>query len=769
MARGTVGEETLQPSVPADAAFPRKITPREEPDSSVSQGIEALGSTLDNKFRSDAATWAGDQLAQARVNAAQTLRDMQQNAPAGDPGNFTDKYLAALDAQLEKVGGVAAQDRYTGPLWDRGATALRAAMGQAAMQWEAQTRTAYRTDSIKQNLDAQLAVVRAHPGMADQVGADLLHQVNVLPTDEPGRKVELARGIDKQLMLNAAMGVADGVPRAHGEPAGPDYVYHELMDPNGTKDPILSRVVDPRDRKELLDFARVKYGKAFADKVVDVYRNQGPIAGSVMYAKVDKLDVPDEIKDQIRKGIQQDRMALQAERQQQYGQELLQVHEAISSGEPPAGTRDRIYHLWRVDALPGTLAGSMLGELDRAERRNAEDAASFASIDQSFKNPGKFPLHPWDKDEMETLGDWFDAQTKHAGAAPGSQPWINFGLQVEANTGAVPKTMRDWIGSTIIGSKDAKAVVAAADAIDRIKQTNAAAAQYFADDKRLSSFADQVMNLKRAGNMSDEDVVAIAREREARLPDEQKKRDEEWRYAQPAGSHDLWLQNVITEQLKDDPNYTTGHWYGHTIDFRPPAGMVADYEAGLRSYWERNGHDMKGAQESEGRDIKLSWGLSMMNGRPEMLRTPPERMFPGLTTDVIRAHVAQEVKENPEWFRHWNPASGKLEQFEADPSKVILAPSPTGSTRLTNGLTWALTYERSPGVFEPIFGKNGGALEMDLPVRPADYKDTVEKERRRQIEAADARFKAREKAEREVRGFMEQDTIGAEFYHPGPQ
>ena len=90
MARGDPGEDIYRPQVqPED--LPRKLTPEDRGGPDIAQGVGQIGDVLQKKMAADTATWAGNTLADFRVAQAQKLEQMKAAAPAGDPGNFTER------------------------------------------------------------------------------------------------------------------------------------------------------------------------------------------------------------------------------------------------------------------------------------------------------------------------------------------------------------------------------------------------------------------------------------------------------------------------------------------------------------------------------------------------------------------------------------------------------------------------------------------------------------------------------------------------------
>jgi hypothetical protein len=210
MARGDPGEGGYTPEVmPED--FPRKLTPRMEPQEAGLAGhaLESVADSMDQKYKADSATWAGEQISNFRVQALQTFDNMKGQVQ-GDPTDFTSKYLAAFDKQSQPL--MDSGNPIAHAMLQKGVGELRNTLAEHSMGWEATQRVAYRTDAIDTGLKSQLPIVESHPELADQVGSTLMDQINATGGD-PTTRLKLARGMHEQLSEAASYGLARQNPR----------------------------------------------------------------------------------------------------------------------------------------------------------------------------------------------------------------------------------------------------------------------------------------------------------------------------------------------------------------------------------------------------------------------------------------------------------------------------------------------------------------------------------------------------------------------------
>jgi hypothetical protein len=190
--------------------------------------------------------------------------------------------------------------------------------------------------------------------------------------------------------------------------------------------------------------------------------------------------------------------------------------------------------------------------------------------------------------------------------------------------------------------------------------------------------------------------------------------------------------------------------------------MQADYATSVRAYFNHNGGNAQQAEASAARDIGNTWGLTTMNGTPEIVRYPPERIFrapdggPGLTAEDIRADVAETVVKNPDSFLRWDEQKRTLTPFHVEPANVHLMESP--ATTLTGGRSWGMAYQNEDGTLETLFGKDGKPLSFDMPVRQQDYQALRTAARQKAIADAQARYEELKSHEHDVRDALAKDA-----------
>lgn len=676
MARGIGGEETYTPEVQPEV-YQRRVTPYMQP-SDLGPAIERVGDALDQKYQADSATWAGDQVANFRVQAINTLEDMKAKAPAGDPGNFTENYLAAYDKQAAQLADTAGSNPYASRMLQKGLGELRDTLTMHSMEWEAQQRVAYQTSSIQDNLNKQLPLVRAHPEISDQVGSTLMDQINASRND-PATKLQLARRMDSQLRLSAAMGLVD---------RNPADVYQQLSGGDAPTDPTLGRLNDPASRSQVLDAAASGIVDNAATRILEQYRTGGQQTGVQALGQIDNdSSIPAGLRDDVRKRVNAGLGQLREDARGQSTAALVRLHEDIAKGTVGPGDRASAWSLYHSNAFdPGQLAGT-LAEIDRAETNQASNEVALETARDAYLN--RTPLDPKDKDAQAAVDMLFSGMTR--GVSPGSAEYGGRAAEIAARTGVVPPSVVSWARATLT-SGDPRTAAQAADVIARIGEANPRA-EVFADDPKTTAMADAITTAVRAG--ADPGVAVTQARSDASIGKGGRELlDAQWKKLLQIGPQ----SGALVRRLNQIPSFSSGN---------VPNAMQAQFDTLTREYFDTNGGKLPEARDRAVRDLQRVWGVSEVNGNREIMAYAPEAMYPGLTVPMIREDIAHTVANSPE-------LTG------VDASKVRLVEAP-GITDRTQGSRWYLSAPDQHGLTDILRGPDGSPLQYRLPVTKVDF------------------------------------------------
>lgn len=175
MARGVPDEQIYRPELSAED-LPRKHLP-EERAISIGPGLDALGGALQQKYEADTNTYAGNQLANLRLQMTKSMEDAKQSAKPGADG-YTSDVLKQFDDQAKQYTQQGGANGYVSRAMQPGLQRMREQFGQTALEYEAQAGVQYREQSARDSADKLANIASAHPDQAEELTGQALSQVN---------------------------------------------------------------------------------------------------------------------------------------------------------------------------------------------------------------------------------------------------------------------------------------------------------------------------------------------------------------------------------------------------------------------------------------------------------------------------------------------------------------------------------------------------------------------------------------------------------------
>lgn len=690
MARGQPDEATYETRVsPED--LPRKVVP-EMSGANFGGALTNVANVLEDKYQKDSATWAGDQIAQARVKAVSQLEQAKASAPPGDQTGFTDKYLASFDKDNAPLIQSAQGNPWASRMITKGITDLRDTLQTHTVGWEAQQNVAYRTDSFQQNLKSQLPIVEAHPELADQVGSTLADQARAIGGGNE-KVLPMLRQMHEQLSLAGAngmtrqnpQGMLDALASPENAPANVRGVIDGLSDPQ---------------REAVMAKAKGQVSSQFSNGIVDTYRNQGPAAGAAKLTALDKSDQPDDIKAQIRSDVEKGLGQWRAEARQTNAPAVMGLEERLASGHPNPSDTSAVLDLYHKGVYSPEQAGEMRGRIEKAQEKQVDDMANFNTAHAAYTNGQG--LDPKDKDSRAGVAQVFDALTKNV--QPGTPEWINRAADISQKTGITPDSVVEWSRTALVSSKP-EVAVQAANAIQRMQDASPRGTPYaLGDDKETLAQAKMINDSVRAGG--DPATAVTNARRIAAMPDADKLRlDEIYNSNQHAFAKNTL--GALTNELKADPRLqVSGIIHNSALDI--PASMAGQYEELRKNYFKLTNGNIQQTNDLAFADLKNTWGITNVNGQREYMQFAPEQMNPGLTTEYLRKDMETS-------------AAG----LTPDPSKVRLIATP--DTFQSSGQHWGIGVPDKFGAYSTLNDKRGIPIPYQLPTAAAAYQDTKAK------------------------------------------
>lgn len=663
----------------------RKITPQASPGN-LGATIENVGhqwaQAADIKNRADGAVYAANQMATLRTNMDAFADDAQQKA-SPDGGGYTQTVLDEYDKNSKATLDASATNRYAQKALQMHLAAYRSEVASKAMAFEATAGVQYRGNSVLQNIDKLAPVVEADPSQWKQAGAEQMLAINSsnLP---PQTRLLLGRKLDETLSVAAANGLARQNPQS---------VLDGLNDPSKAH-PAIANLSDAQ-REQLRAKANGQLAQNLGDPIIDMYRNQGPVAGAAALKAIDTSGQPDDVKAHIYQHVEQGVAQWHQEARQESQQDIIGLEERLGNGKATLDDRHLTMALWRSGALDASQAGQTLGRIDKAQEKKVDDDAMFKYGRDSYARAQA--LDPKDEHIRKAMDAVFTVATNHV--QPGSAEWINRAADIGQKTGVTPDSAIQWARTSLIGG-NAESAASAANAIQRMTDANPRGTP-FALDERTKTMAKVINDAVHAGTP---EQVAVENARNVTaLPDADRKRlDEIYKQKQLSQKS----AGDLTSQLKDPDNGFRAHFWNGIPDVPPQ--MTGQFEQLRQTYFKLTGGNVDQANKLATQDLKNTWGITQVNGKKEFMQFAPEAMNPGLTTAGVQADMQASAKG-----------------LTDDPSKVRLIA--TADTFQSNGQRWAIGVPDKFGAYSALTDAKGRVIPYQLPTGTAALKASIQK------------------------------------------
>lgn len=678
-----IGEYT--PQVPVQEGL-RRIIP-EESGISTGPGLEGLGNDVQQialKARhQDAAVAASNALADMRINSEKGFLDAQQHA-APDAANFTPNVLKGFDDEA-KDSLKSIKDPMARQMLMEHAPQIRANLASRAMQYEAETRTQFRTDSVVNATAKSASAVELNPDSWQAAGTEQIKALNALDLP-PDQRNKLTQHVDQEISQAAARGYAKN------DPGG---TLKRLAD---TNDPLMSGLTTEQ-RTGVETYARQQFVEQKAQSLQNIYQAQGTTAGVKALSAIDHdPSIPADLRDPIRDQLMRQINTYRDQQREKFAPQLAQLESNIVNETAGPTDKANAWSLFQKGAYNTTQLTGALAQIDRSMKESAKKGLTLEQARAAYT--AGTPLDP--EENKKGVGLLFQDLTKNT--QPGTPEFTNRALDITAKVGIAPDPAISWARSSLNGGNPQQAAQAA-DLIARLDDTNPRAMAY-AMDPKTKAISGMINEAVRSGAEA-QGAVEMARKNASLAPEDVKTLDQRWSLAGAGKTQATGLTKLLSQDATFKPHF----WNSvPTV----PLQMQSEFDALTKDYYRYTGGDVNQARGMAARDLKHVWGVSEVNGSKELMPYAPEAMFPGLTKEVVREDIASSVKG-----------------LNIDGAKVKLIPDPVRTAR-TQGSTWNLAAPDENGLLDIVKGKNGNPLLYRLPVMHSD----VEAVKAKQNEAA---------------------------------
>jgi hypothetical protein len=442
-------------------------------------------------------------------------------------------------------------------------------------------------------------------------------------------------------------------------------------------------------------------------------------AGDRALAELDGLELDDGTKIEVQEEVRKRFGLMQDERKRQYVEASSALHRDIEDGDPSPDAEGAAIALYRKGVYSPAEYTSILGRIDTARAKHAEDEATITNIENAFVNGVR--LDPKNEKVVKAVDKWFAKVATANNLAPGSDEWTSYAAQIASRTNILPPQAMSWARSSLL-SGEPELASSAANAMTRWSDAAPTAYSYF-DDPNMKAYADQVSSMVQAGALP-ETAVEVARANTFDIPEQRKKSlgsaYTKEKYAE-SNAGDL------KSKMDGDDAFDRALLAGSPT---PPLGMRDEYERSVRAYYDRTNGDINKARELAWKDIRGVYGYSEVNGEPEVMKYAPELIFPGIDVKVIQADLAESAK-----------AAGIQ-------TPVRLTPAP--ATGDTNGVLWQLTTTDEDGFEEVVLDEKNRPRVYAIPTQTDEYVRAQEDAKKKAVADARAESAKRRKIAEEM-------------------
>lgn len=727
-----VADFQVEPKTSLQEPF-RRITPELNPNAlSAESGLNSIAESVERVRHADASSIAQGATARLRVAAEQALvapqtSDGSSTTPTGGagaagaparasaPASPTDAALSSFDKALQQeltqagkgsgVGGFLGSGTLAQDMIQKSADELRASLQIRSIRQEAAGNVARRQANALDAANTAATAVELNPSSWQEAGAEQIKGVQALGLD-PEQEVQLERHVHQAITYAATRGYAK---------QDPEGTLTRLNDP---KDPLFSGLT-PELRHSVEDYVKQQYVEHKAQGIQSIYEQGGTTAGSKALAAIDQdqsipADMRDPIRNEVNKGVNEYR----DQQRERNAPALAQLESNISTGNVGPHDRASAWSLYEHGAMSPTQLASAMAGISRAEQSMVDDGADLAAARDAYTKGS--PLDPQNKDVKAGVTKLFTALTTASPA--GSPEYVNRAVDITSRVGVAPAPAISWARTNLVGG-DPKSAAAAADLISRLENANPRAVP-FALDPKTKATAAVINNAVAAG--TDPAVAVEMGRRAAQMPESELKAfDVRWKKAKLDQSQPGALRTLMQTA---DPEFKGG-WFSSAPQI--PTEMQAQFDQLTHSYYRDTGGDAQLARQLAARDVGNVWGVSRVNGAAQVMAYAPERMFPGLTPEVIHDDIHNLMPD-------------------VDVSKVRLVEDPQLTAR-SGGAVWNLEVPDKNGLRHIVLDQDSNPRAYQLPVTKQDYHAVREQERQTKLE----RLRADQAARKDVQPFAD--------------
>lgn len=661
-----------QLSTVQEEPIPGRAIPRLSDDASPAEFGFGIGAAL-GKASQDAraVTDEANQTAVIKANTALiNAKNDQEFNP--DSGAYT----------LRGENAIGMHDKFM-PQFDQAANDIGASLANPAQkaayaQFAAKARNEYSLGLNRHEYEQQAVAKDEIDKNAIEAARRDAEQHYTDPELVQSRKDEIALIAGRMEARKGIPGLADNLNRAYGEQIDgnvargmidkdPMGSLKKLISDNDT-DPVFNNIKDAKVKDELILRAKKGTADLVSDGVTNSFRQYGQEAGAKDFVAVDSMPgIPDDVKDMIRGEVIRKNEQLQKEMGQKFSSQIEAVDQNIASGHGSESDIASIRSLMHNNAIGAAQGGSKIGDIIKQMEAGAGDEANKQwALDRISKG---LPMDPTDTTTKKAVNDAFGDLTKDM--PPLSDAWVNQAAAINHSNGIVPSDAVSYARSTFISGDEASAGKAAL-AMRRWQTENPAGFDMGMDEKTRAQFG-VVGDALQAG-ADPAGAITYGRTLEKVSKDTKERLNETWQKL-GANTGERTSLSALKAGLLKDSRFKD-------VDAIPPDVQGA-YERITHDMYIENGGNRESAQNSAIDWIKNKYGVSGVNGKPQLMAWAPEHLNPNLTTQSVKdakTAFVRSLNEEPVPNRGLT-AAGTIKPYDAQAygSKPMTIPNDDGT------------------------------------------------------------------------------------------
>lgn len=667
--------------------------------------IARLGEQLDQdaqrRRQAEVTRILTERTSELRLGSEQDFLSAQSNAADGAQG-FTPTALKAFDDRRTTIAKSITDRDARNAFIEHADQAVRPELEARALQFENEQGVGTRLTKANESLARTTAAVELAPSSWLAAGAETLRNIDSIGLTPEAREQARAKAT-ASIRYSAARGFAKLDPKtALAKIAKTD-----------SGDPVFDSLSAP-ERHELEQYSKSRLAEVTADTVVAAYR-QDARAGTRALLDLSKSDLPQDIKESAAGQVRQGVGLLHAERREQFGDEVTHLERSITQGTPAINAENTAAALYHRGAYTPEQYTNVLQAIDQARIESAKKGAELVTVDDAIRTGKR--LDPKDEKIVKGVDLWFKNATKTNGIEPGTEEYTNAAASLAERTNILPPEAMSWARKTLLSGEPAM-VIPAANAMQRFADAAPSAYAYF-DDPNIKAMSSQVDSLVRAG-VAPAKAVEIARANTFDIP---KARQDALKATYTKGKFAADNAGKLQSHLNGDDAFETT-FFGKAP--AAPLAMQDEYGSLVRTYYDSTNGDIEQARELAWKDIRGTYGISTVNGAPQVLKYAPELVFPGIDPKVIRSDVDEVARS----------------LGVTTPVRMV----PSRSTGDTHGLMWELHTMDADGAEEVLLDEKNRPRQYAIPTDTGTYLKAQETAKQKAVSDAVAAREARRAA-----------------------